>query len=191
MPKYNKHLNPKEPSVAKYAYEIAIPDIHFGKMSWAAESGEDYDLRIAEDRYTTAVEELIDLINLDQVEKFILPIGNDMINIDSRHNQTYAGTPQDSDSRYFKIVQTVKRVLIKTINSLSILAPVDIIVVSGNHDPESMFMIGEILDAFYHNNKNVTVDNSPKQRKYYKYGLNSFQYTHGNEEKHYFCYRTT
>ena len=55
---------------------------------------------------------------------------------------------------------------------------------SGNHDTETMFMIGEMLDAYYHNNEKVNVDNSPKQRKYYKYGVNGFQYTHGNEEKH-------
>jgi hypothetical protein len=56
--------------------------------------------------------------------------------------------------------------------------------VSGNHDPESMFMIGEILDAYYHNNSSVNVDNSAKQRKYYQYGKCGFQYTHGNDENH-------
>lgn len=167
-----------------FAYEINIPDVHFGKMAWGEESGEDYDLKIAEEAYTEAIKSLLSLVNLKEVEKFIFPIGNDMINIDSRKNETFAGTRQDSDSRFFKIVRTVKEILIKNINALSTLAPVDVIVVSGNHDPESMFMIGEILDAYYHNNNNVNIDNSPKQRKYYQYGQNSFQYTHGNEEKH-------
>lgn len=168
----------------KYAYEINIPDIHFGKMSWGEESGEDYDLKIAEKRYTDAIAELLSYVDLSQVEKIIFPVGNDMINIDSRKNETFAGTKQDSDSRFFKIVRTVKEILIKSINSLSTIAPVDVVVISGNHDPESMFMIGEILDAYYTTNKNVSVDNSPKQRKYYQYGLNGFQYTHGNEENH-------
>lgn len=168
----------------KYAYEINIADAHFGKMSWKEESGEHYDLKIAEKRYTDSVENLLSLVDTDKLERIILPIGNDMLNIDSRRNETFAGTSQDSDSRFFKIVQKVKEVLIKTINSLSLIAPVDVIVISGNHDPESMFMIGEILDAYYHSNPNVTIDNSPKQRKYYQYGKNGFQYTHGNEEPH-------
>ncbi len=168
----------------KYAYEINIPDHHFGKMAWDEESGANYDLKIAEQRYAAAIAELLSFVNLDDVERIIFPIGNDMINIDSRKNETFAGTKQDSDSRFFKIVRTVKEILIKSINSLSLIAPVDVIVVAGNHDPESMFMIGEILDAYYTSNKNVNVDNSPKQRKYYQYGLNGFQYTHGNEENH-------
>ena len=169
---------------AKLAYEINIPDVHFGKLSWEEESGEDYDLKIAEKRYITAIQELLSNVSLSSIEKFIFPVGNDMINIDSRRNETYAGTPQDSDSRFYKIVKTVKNILINTINQLSSIAPVDVIIVSGNHDTETMFMIGEMLDAYYYNNEKVSVDNSAKQRKYYKYGVNGFQYTHGNEEKH-------
>lgn len=178
-----KRLHEKD-SKKKYAYEISIPDAHFGKLAWGEESGEDYDLKIAESRYTEAVSNLLDMVAHKGLDRIIFPVGNDMINIDSRRNETYAGTSQDSDSRYYKMVRAVKTLLIKTVNTLSQIAPVDIIVVSGNHDTESMFMIGEMLDAYYHNNDNVSVDNSAKQRKYYKYGVNGFQYTHGNEEKH-------
>ena len=171
-------------SPEKFVYEINIPDAHFGKMSWAAETGEDYDLKIAEEQYTEAVDYLLSLIDTSQLSSIIFPIGNDMINIDSRRNQTYGGTPQDSDSRFFKIVKTVKEILIRTINKLSAIAPVQVIVISGNHDPEAMFMIGEMLDAYYHKDDNVNVDNTPKQRKYVQYGKNGFLYTHGNEEKH-------
>jgi len=168
----------------KLAYEINIPDVHFGKLSWAEESDEDYDLKIAETRYRDAITELLSSVNVNELEKIVFPIGNDMINIDSRRNQTFAGTPQDSDSRFYKIVKVVKRILIDTIDSLSQIAPVDVIVVSGNHDTETMFMIGEMLESYYHKNKTVNIDNSAKQRKYYSYGLNGFLYTHGNEEKH-------
>ena len=168
----------------KLAYEISIPDVHFGKMSWEEEVGENYNLKIAEQRYRNAISELLSYVNINDIEKIIFPIGNDMLNIDSRRNETFAGTRMDSDSRFFKIVKTVKSILIDVINSLSQIAPVDVIVISGNHDPESMFMLGEILESYYHNTECVKVDNSPKQRKYYSYGKNGFQYTHGNEEKH-------
>lgn len=168
----------------KLAYEINLPDVHFGKLAWDEETGENYDLHIAKERYNTAIQYLLSLINIDTLGEIIFPIGNDMINIDSRRNETYMGTRQDSDSRFFKIVKVVKSILINTIDSLSLIAPVRVIDIRGNHDPESMFMMGEILEAYYHNNPNVSIDNSPKQRKYYQYGMNGFQYTHGNEERH-------
>lgn len=168
----------------KFAYEISLPDVHFGKFSWKEESGEDYDLKIAATRFNTAISHFLSLVYTDQIDRFILPIGNDLINIDSRRGETTAGTRVDSDTRFFKIVKAVKNILIDNINKLSKIAPVDIVIISGNHDYETMFMIGEILDAYYHNNENITIDNKPSQRKYYKYGKNGFLYTHGNEEKH-------
>lgn len=164
--------------------EICIFDPHFGKLAWREETDDDFDLKIIENRVKQAVKNLLGRVNLDQIKKILLPIGNDLINIDNRHNTTFAGTPQDSDCRYMKIIKTVKRVLIEIIDDLSRIAPVDVIIVPGNHDTTSSFMIGEILESFFFNNKRVNIDNVPKMRKYYQFGLNSFQFTHGNEEKH-------
>lgn len=166
------------------AYEISIPDVHFGKLSWRGETGEDYDIQIAIDRYEAAIETLLDYAGNRNFQKIIFPIGNDMINIDSRRNETFLGTAQDTDSRFFKIVKVVKEILIRNIEKLSSIAHTDVIVIGGNHDPETMFMIGEILDSYFHKNPNVTINNLPKQRKYYQFGKNGFLYTHGNEEKH-------
>lgn len=165
-------------------YEISIPDMHFGKLAYRAESGEDYDLKIAIKRYKDAVEELLSRANLMCVEKFLLPIGNDIIHVDSDKNTTYADTPQDCDSRFAKMVVVVKKLLIETIDRLSIIAPVDILVIKGNHDSTVTFLLGEILESYYHNNECVNVNNSPKWRKYYQYGRNGFLYTHGDKENH-------
>ena len=43
----------------------------------------------------------------------------------------------------------------KSIDYLAQFAPVDVVVVQGNHDFERMFYVGEVLDAMYHKNKNV------------------------------------
>lgn len=190
-----KELKRYAPKVTKKAYkskangdgtllEICIFDPHFGKLAWREETDEDYDLKIAETRVKESVRELLGRMNLDNVERILLPVGNDLINIDNRHNTTFAGTPQDSDCRYMKIIKAVKRILIEMIDELSAIAPVDVIVVPGNHDTTSTFMMGEILEAFYHKNDLVTIDNRPKQRKYYEYGANAIQFTHGDQEKH-------
>lgn len=168
----------------EYLLEISVPDIHFGKLSWKDETGEDYDIKIASQRYKDAIHDIISKTPTDIVDRILFPIGNDMINIDSRHNMTTAGTPQDSDSRFKKILLTVKNLLVEVINELSEIAPVDVVVVSGNHDYDTMFTMGMVIEAFFSNNPNVTVDNSPKQRKYYQYHNNGLMFTHGNEEKH-------
>jgi hypothetical protein len=163
---------------------ISVPDIHFGKLSWREETNEDYDIKIAEDRFKEAIASLVSRVNLKQVSRIVFPIGNDLINIDNIQKTTTAGTPQDTDIRFPKIIKTVRRILVETIDKLSLIAPVDVVIVPGNHDQQTTFLLGEILDAFYSNNKNVTVDNSPKLRKYYKYGKVGIQWTHGDKEKH-------
>lgn len=165
-------------------YEISIPDIHFGKLAWGEETGEDYDLKIACERFNVAIAELLSRVNLEKVERILLPIGNDMINIDNNNNTTTAGTPQSVDGRFPKIIRVVKELLIENIVKLATIAPVDVLVIPGNHDNHTMFMIGEILEAYFYNTEKVAVFNSPEPRKYYQYGLNGFQYTHGDNEKH-------
>ena len=164
--------------------EIGIFDPHFGKLSWREEAGEDYDIKIAEKRVKQAVKELLAEVDLSTIERILLPLGNDMVNVDNSNNTTYAGTPQSTDVRFPKIVKVVRRVLVEIITDLSLIAPVDVVMVPGNHDTTVSFMIGEILDAFFYGNPRVNIDNVPLPRKYYQYGVNGFQFTHGNEEKH-------
>jgi len=164
--------------------EISLPDIHIGKLSHRDETGEDYDIKIAVERYKKAIVEILQNCNLDSVSRIVLPIGNDLIHVNSEDNMTVAGTPQDCDSRFHKMVKATKECLINVISTLSEIAPVDVVVVKGNHDATATFMIGEILDAYFHNNQNVSIDNKPTWRKYYRWQSVSIMYTHGDKEKH-------
>lgn len=163
--------------------EISLFDVHFGKLAHREEVGEDYDLKIAIFRFKKAVDTLLKRVNISTIEKILFPIGQDLINIDNIAGNTTGGTPQDSDSRFHKIVKAVKQVLIETISRLAIIAPVDVIITVGNHDEQTTFMIGEMLEAYYHNTENVTIFNNATLRKYYQYGVNSIMFTHGNKEK--------
>lgn len=164
--------------------EISLFDLHLGKMANQAESGENYDIKIAERRVKKAVNELLKRVNLSLVKKIFLPIGNDLIHIDNMKATTFNDTPVETDTRFHKLVKTARRILIEIIDELSLIAPVDVVVVVGNHDTTVTWMLGEVLDAWYANNPNVQVNNAPKLRKYYKFGKNGFQLTHGDIEKH-------
>lgn len=178
------HEYKEKPVNTNNLLELALFDVHFGKLAHKEESGEDYDLKIAAKRYKDAVTALLGRVNINSLEKILLPVGNDLINIDNNQGTTTAGTSQDTDSRFYKIVRTVKNLLIETINMLSDIAPVDVIICAGNHDQQTSFMIGEMLEAYYHNNSLVNIDNGAALRKYYSYGKVSIMFTHGDKEKH-------
>jgi hypothetical protein len=176
-------VKPNEDVVKDTALEINIPDLHIGKLAWGKETGEDYDIKIAIDRYKKAVRELLSRVNPAKLEKIILPVGNDMINVDNKGNTTTAGTNVSCDSRFGKMFQTAKDLLIDTITKLSDIAPVEVMIVPGNHDTVAMFTLGEVLDAWFHNNELVTVINTHTPRKYLQYGSNLLMYCHGHNEK--------
>lgn len=168
----------------EYLLELAVFDLHIGKLADQMETGEEYNTDIACQRFKDSIKELLGLVDTSKIERILLPIGNDLIHTDNKRGTTTAGTQVDCDSRFTKMTKVTKDLLINTINELSLLAPVDVIIVTGNHDSHATYMIGEILSAFYHNSPLVKVDNSPTQRKYYTYGSVAIQLTHGNEEKH-------
>lgn len=164
--------------------EISFPDLHIGKLSWDKETGEDYDITIAVQRAKDAVSELISRLDITKVDRILLPLGNDLISVDNKMGTTTMGTPQSADGRFGKMFRATKDLVIDTVTALNKIAPVDILIVPGNHDESTMFTLGEVLEAWYKDDKGVTVNNSPKLRKYYQYGANMIMLTHGDKEKH-------
>ena len=73
--------------------------------------------------------------------------------------------------------------MVRAIEYLATVAPVDVVIVQGNHDFERMFYAGEFLRAYFLNNTSVAVDNGFDTRKYYSYAVNMIMYTHGDKEK--------
>ena len=174
----------REIQVRDNLLELSLPDLHIGKQAWNEESGENFDTKEAMKRYNKAVDSLLSQVNLATVEKIILPIGNDMLNIDTKQYTTTAGTPQACDSRWQQMFRKAKKLLIENIDRLALIAPVEILVVPGNHDNQTMFYLGDSLLSWYRTSSLITVNNAPTQRKYYHYGVNLVGFTHGNEEKH-------
>ena len=163
--------------------EANLFDFHFGKLTWGKETGENYDLKIAKKLFINCIDKLINYAKMFQVERILFPIGNDFFNVNSSAATTFMGTPQTEDDRWKKTFVEGWKLLQRALGQLSQVAPVDVIVIPGNHDYESSFYLGEVLNAVNCNNPNVSVDNSPPLRKYYKYGNNLIGFTHGKDEK--------
>ena len=171
----------KEYKKGKHCLEINIFDLHLGKIAWAPETGENYDHKIAEQRFFDAVNYFKKIADMFDIEEIVFPYGNDFFNSDKDYPypQTTAGTPMENDLRWQKVFKKGREMIIAAVNSLSEIAPVKLIGVPGNHDVQKTFYLGDVLEVYYTNNTNVSVDNSPRLRKYYTYGKNLIGFTHG------------
>lgn len=162
--------------------EFAIMDHHFGSLAWKPETGHaNYDHRIAAGLYEKAFADLLDRCTRGQkLERILFVHGNDAINVNGGSGATAHGTPQVNDSRWQKMWESYWDCTIKAINSALQAAPVDVVIMPGNHDRDLIWSMGHSLQSFYHGNKNVTVDNDPICRKYYRYGVNLIGLAHGD-----------
>ena len=182
-PKYKAVKYPKAGNKTRVAYEVNLPDLHLGKLGWGKEVGHSYDVNIAKAIFAEAVDKLLEYSNNFHVDKIIFPIGNDLLNSDGLNMTTTKGTPQHDDVRWQRSFTLCREMLVQVIDRLRQVAPVEVIVVPGNHDYERMFYIGDAIYSWYHNCKEVTVNNDPSPRKYVTYGVNLIGLTHGSAEK--------
>lgn len=164
--------------------EVSIFDHHFGKLAWAPETGQNYDLKIAAKLFISAVDDLLIKSSSHPIERIVFPLGQDFFHIDNPSNTTVNGTPQHVDSRLPKMFQAGVDACVRAIDRLASVAPVDVTWVPGNHDKTTSYFLCAVLKAWYRNCDRVSVDISPTLRKYYRYGVNLIGFTHGDEEKH-------
>jgi hypothetical protein len=158
------------------AYEISLPDIHYGKLT-------ELSMDAVEEQFLNTIYNLVDKAKGLNIEKFILPIGNDGMNSEGMRLTTTKGTFQHDAVGWRESFQGYCNLMTKAIDFLKTKAPVHVIVISGNHDFERMFYAGDVIKGWYRNDKNVVVDNSMESRKYVEYGVNMLMYTHGDKEK--------
>lgn len=164
--------------------EISIFDLHLGKLCWGPESGKNYDVKLAQAAFTTALESLLHRAKGFDIGRILFPVGNDFFNVDNNAQTTTAGTPQHEDVRWQKSFVSGRKLMVDAILRLREIAPVDVVMVSGNHDMQRVFYLGEVLSGWFSRTAGVTINNAPTTRKYYQFGKNMIAFTHGKDEKH-------
>ena len=160
-----------------------VGDHHVGMYAHAAETGGDYDLKIATDVLNSAVGYLVD--QSPPTEHALLAILGDFLHIDSRQNRTpMSGHQLDVDTRYSKVVGVASESLAYTTERLLRKHQhIEIKVVPGNHDPDGASWLALVLKAWFRNEPRVTVDTSPSVFLYHQFGLNMICMTHGHTVK--------
>lgn len=164
--------------------ELPIMDLHLGKLAWRDETGEDFDLKIAEDLYRKTVIDILGKVKSYRlaIEKIVFPIGNDFYHVDSVSNTTTSGTQLDYDTRWQKMYKKGIELLVWAIEQCRSIAPVECMYVPGNHDEMLSFCAIVSIGCYYQACESVKVNTSASSRKYVQYGNNLIGYSHGREE---------
>lgn len=175
-------------SYGEHLLELDLFDFHVQMLAWGAETdGGNWDSKTADLMFRSAVERLVSLSKPFPIDRILLPIGNDLFHADQQvggqvGGQTTAGTPQDVDTRRKKGYIRVFEMVRDTVDMLHQIAPVDVVIVPGNHDEDTAFTLGHSLECWYHREPAVIIYNGPTLRKYYQYGNTLLGFTHGKHE---------
>lgn len=157
-------------------------DPHIGMFAWAAETGDNFDLKIAERELVNAVDQLVGLAP-EASEGLIINLG-DFFHADTKHNTTTKGTPLDVDSRWSKVlavgIRTMRRCIDQALKKHRVVHVINEI---GNHDGHSALMLSHCLSMYYENNSRVRVDLSPETFHWFRFGQNLIGVTHGEQTK--------
>lgn len=163
---------------------VGISDFHYGLLSTDHSTGNEYNMEIAEKLFYETISKIKQEVAGKSFQKVIFLAGNDMINFNSLQNATSNNTPQDTAGLWFDVVDKAIEILIRGINELLPLSTqFEVVYVPSNHDLETMYGVMRVLNAYYRNNPNVTIDYSPLPYKYHQFGKCLFGFGHDLDKK--------
>jgi hypothetical protein len=177
LPAPSKHLAPHLCSC------YVITDYHLSMLAHHEEAGDDWDLKIAEktlvDWFAQAIAQspasetavfaqLSDLLHADGIEP-LTPASKHLL---------------DVDSRFYKVVRVVIRLLRQIIDMLLAKhAKLHIIMADANHDPVSQIWLREWIAVLYENEPRISVDRSPSPYNAFEFGKVALFFHHGHRRK--------
>lgn len=155
-------------------------DPHLGAYSWAEETGDDFDLKIAEQNLCETVERLVSCSPKSEVG-LILNLG-DFFHSDTSENRTLrSGHALDVDTRWAKVLRVGVRAMMQCIDSACRKHQTVIVKnLIGNHDDHTSQMLSIALGLFYEGNERVIIDESPSKFWFHRFGRVLIGATHGD-----------
>ena len=160
-----------------------VTDYHFGMLAHALESGEDWDIEIAEnlllDWFKTAIAQ-----SPNASHGIFAQLG-DFLHYDSLLPVTPShGHVLDASARYPVIVRSAVRCLRHVIDLLlQKHQHLTVIMAEGNHDMASSVWLREMLSVMYEQEPRITIDNSMDPYYCFEWGKTSLFFHHGHLKK--------
>lgn len=160
-----------------------VSDFHLGMLAWGEETGEDWDMAIAEDLFYRWFVEAF--ARAPDAGTAVINILGDMAHFDSLDAVTPAsGHVLDADTRYQKLVRYMIRMVRNVVDlALQKHHKVKLLIVQGNHDESGMIWLAEMFNTLYENEPRVDVDTSPDVYKMVQHGKTTLFFHHGHKAR--------
>lgn len=160
-----------------------IGDAHIGMYTWDKETGDDFNLEIAEYNLLSIMDRLIESTPATETA-LIVDVG-DFFHSDNQSNETSNSKNKlDVDTRWAKVLKVGLNIMVKLIEK-TLLKHDKVIVRNaiGNHNEHSAIFISLFLESYFRNEQRVQIEQSPATFWYFQFGKNLIGVTHGNKIK--------
>lgn len=160
-----------------------LADLHLGLLAWRRESGQDWDLDIAQREIIPAIARCIQS-SPNSKQCVILGLG-DLLHFDGYEPVTSRSRNfLDADGRYPKVLSIAVKMLVDAITmALEKHENVLVRVLAGNHDDQSAIAVALALALKYETEPRVSIDDCPSRFWWWRWGKVLLGATHGDKVK--------
>jgi len=160
-----------------------VSDFHLGMLAWADETGDDWDMKIAERLFTKWFDAAFQ--QAPDAGTGVITILGEMAHFDSLDAVTpTCGQVLDADTRYQKLVRYMIRMVRRVVEMALVKhQTVRLLIVQGNHDESGMIWLAEMFSTLYDNEPRVFVDTSADVYKLVQHGKTTLFFHHGHKAR--------
>lgn len=159
-------------------------ELHLGKLAHSLETGQNYDHKIAQERFKTIIGELVEYQKRYNANTLMLSIGNDFFNSDTPSNTTTAGTQMQNDVRWQKMFLIGIKLYTEALVRLSQeFNKIHVNLVPGNHDTQTSFFLYQTLREAFKMEKKIVFSPEYKLVQAFQFGKCAIFTAHGDFRK--------
>ncbi len=183
LPTYKERAYSNPKVVADTFGVVGVSDLHYMKLCYDAYGKVIYDKNIARDIVHKANDTMIaKALKVGNQKKWFIPIGTDNLHVDGITHMTTAGTPQarQTTGDWTVDIQSYVELVMQMVHTYAQTAPVELIVLPGNHDYQTSMMLGVLCQQVFRDSKRIKVTFRPSTpRIYVQVGRTCVIFAHG------------
>jgi len=161
-----------------------LPDLHVGLRSYGKETGEDFDLDIAERELCDAFDRLVAFVPVGVPAASTIFMGDTFHTNSQMPLTAKSGNLLDMDGRWRKVFSTGARIACYMIERAAAAHPeVEVAVIPGNHDPDASRVLDVALSMRYADAPRISVPGTYGHHYFHRHGTCLVGATHGHTMK--------
>lgn len=175
-----KQSFPKQKNTTDKLIEIAPIELHLGKFANEIDSGDNYDHHVAEERFNTIINRVLEIQEVENTNKALVVIGSDFFNSEADGCTSINKIPQQNDTRYKKMfmigLDLYTNALLKIREKFN---SVDVMFCPGNHANAMEFFLYVALQQYFRVT-DINFVEDYKDTQVYRFGNCALFFNHGD-----------